>query len=190
MSEAVDRETRDPATGLYPTPVTLVTCVDDLGRPNIITLAWAGVVCSEPPQIGIAVRPSRHSYHILRRSGQFVVNIPSQEVLHATDVCGTVSGRDHDKFALTGLTPLPATKVSAPLIAQCPINLECVLRHQLALGSHDLFIGEVVAYHIRHDIIGEHGRPDFGKARPFAYNHGEYWGLGEFLGRNGLSRPQ
>jgi flavin reductase (DIM6/NTAB) family NADH-FMN oxidoreductase RutF len=163
--------------------------MDELGRPNIITLAWAGVVCSEPPQLGIAVRPSRHSYHILRRSGQFVVNIPTQDVLHATDVCGTVSGRDHDKFALTGLTPLPATRVSAPLIAECPVNLECLLRHQLALGSHDLFIGEVVVEHVRHDIMGEHGRPDFGKARPFTYTRGEYWGLGEFLGNHGLSRP-
>lgn len=185
-----DRETRPPATGLYPTPVVLVTCVDGMGKPNIITLAWAGVVCSEPPQLGIAVRPSRHSHAILRRSGQFVVNIPSQEQLHASDVCGTVSGRDHDKFALTGLTPLPATKVLAPLLAQCPVNLECVLRHVLALGSHDLFIGEVVAYHVRKDILGDHGRPDFGKARPFTYNQGEYWGLGELLGRHGLSRPK
>lgn len=185
-----DRETRAPATGLYPTPVTLVTCVDGMGKPNIVTLAWAGVVCSEPPQLGIAVRPSRYSHQLLRRTGEFVVNIPSQDLLRAADVCGTVSGRDHDKFALAGLTPLPATKVSAPLIAECPVNLECVLRHVLALGSHDLFIGEVVAYHVRKDIIGDHGRPDFGKARPFTYIHGEYWGLGELLGRQGLSRPR
>ncbi|MDP6347775.1 MAG: flavin reductase family protein [Dehalococcoidia bacterium] len=190
MASYEDRDSRDPGTGLYPTPVVMVTCVDDLGRPNIITLAWAGVVCSEPPQLGIAVRPSRHSHAMLRRSGQFVVNIPSQDLLHSTDVCGTISGRDQDKFALTGLTPLPATKVEAPLLAQCPVNLECLLRHRLALGSHDLFIGEVVAYHVRNDIIGERGRPDFGKARPFAYALGEYWGLGEMLGKNGLSRPR
>src|SRR5512136_2829296 len=131
------------STALFPVPAVLVTC--GVERPNIITLAWVGTVCSQPPMVGIAVRPERHSHHLLREVGEFVVNLPPAGLVAAVERCGTVSGRDHDKFALCNLTPLPAARVRVPLIAECPIHLECVVRQVLSLGTHDLFLGEVVA---------------------------------------------
>ena len=187
MSEAHAMETKSPTTALYPTPVALVTCVDGSQRPNIITLAWVGVVCSEPPQIGIAIRPGRYSHPIIEKTGQFVAAIPCEELLHAVDLCGTVSGRDVDKFDRTGLTPVPATKVSPPLIAECPVNMECLVRHKLSLGSHDLFVGEVVAVHVHRAVLNERGGIDFDKAKLITYSNREYRRLGELLERHGFS---
>jgi flavin reductase (DIM6/NTAB) family NADH-FMN oxidoreductase RutF len=188
MNAHREKQARAATVALYPVPVVLVTCTDDSGRPNIITLAWAGVVCSEPPQIGIAIRPGRHSHGLVEKSGQFVVNIPSEDLLEAVDICGTVSGRDVDKFARTGLTPEPALRVAPPLIGECPVNMECAVRQKLSLGSHDLFIGEVVAVHVDTAVLAEKGRIDFAKAKPFTYNQGEYWGLGNMLERHGFTR--
>lgn len=190
MEKARRKELRRPTTGLYPVPVVMVTCADESGRPNIITLAWVGVVCSEPPQIGISVRPHRYSYGLIERGGEFVVNIPSEDLLYATDLCGILSGQDGDKFERVGLTPEPATQVKPPLISECPVNLECVVRHKLPLGSHDLFIGEVVAVHMASAILDENRRIDFAKARPFTYNYREYRGLGKLLNRHGFSAPR
>lgn len=186
MSGQQGMETRKPTTALYPTPVVLVTCVDGSGRPNIITLAWAGVACSEPPHIGIAIRPGRYSHPIIEKTGQFVAAVPREEVLHAVDLCGSVSGRDVDKFERTGLTPKPATRVSPPLISECPVNMECVVRHKVTLGSHDLFIGEVLAVHIDRGLLDERGLIDFDKAKLIAYTNGEYRGLGGMLERQGF----
>ena len=188
MNARTQKQSRGGGVALYAVPVVLVTCVDDCGRANIITLAWVGVVCSEPPQIGIAIRPDRYSHGLIEKSGQFVVNIPGEDLLGAADICGTVSGRDVDKFARTGLTPEPASQVAPPLIAECPVNIECVLRHKLTLGSHDLFIGEVVAVHVDRTVLTEKGRIDFAKAKPVTYNQGEYWGLGCMLERHGFTR--
>lgn len=187
MTQTGAKITKQPGTDLYPRPVVMVTCVDKSQRPNIITLAWVGVVCSQPPQLSISVRPHRYSHSLIEKSGQFVVNVPSEELVHATDLCGTISGQDFDKFVEAGLTPQPATRVSPPLIAECPVNLECLVRHQLSLGSHDLFIGEVVVAHISEDILKESGTIDFGKARPLTYNAREYWGLGQMLEVHGFS---
>lgn len=187
MSEPQEMVTKRPTTALYPAPVVLVTCVDGSQRPNIITLAWVGVVCSEPPQIGIAIRPGRYSHPIIEKSGQFVAAIPSVELLRAADLCGTVSGRDVDKFDKAGLTPQPATKVSSPLIAECPVNMECLVRHRLSLGTHDLFIGEIIALHVHRSVLTEQGGIDFDKARLIAYCGGEYRRLGEMLERHGFS---
>jgi len=180
-------ETRKPSTALYPVPVALVTCIDETERPNIITLAWVGVVCSEPPQIAISVRPGRHSHPMIERTGQFVAAIPSEDLLHATDLCGVVSGREVDKFTRAGLTALPATNVKPPLIAECPVNIECLVRQKLPLGTHDLFIGEVVAVHVDPSVLNEKGSVDFAKAKPVTYCSGEYWGLGKLLERHGYS---
>jgi len=188
MNACPGKESRAGGVALYPVPVALVTCVDDSGRPNIVTLAWVGVVCSEPPQIGIAIRPDRYSHALTEESGQFVVNIPSENLLSAADICGTLSGRDIDKFARTGLTPEPASQATPPLIAECPVNMECMLRQKLPLGSHDLFIGEVVAVHVDSTVLTEKGRIDFAKAKPITYNQGEYWGLGNMLERHGFTR--
>ncbi len=177
---------KNPSTYLYPVPVVLVTC--GVEEPNIITLAWVGTVCSNPPMVGIAVRPERHSHHLIEESGEFVVNIPGEELLEATDRCGQISGRDSDKFAVTGLTPEPASEVRAPLIAECPVNIECKVRQKLELGAHDLFLGEVVAVHVGEQYLDDAGRRvNYDKVKPFVLTFAEYRGLTQSLGAYGFS---
>ncbi len=177
-----------PAVGLRPVPVVLVTCVDEQGRPNILTLAWVGVVCSIPPMLSIAVRPERFSHGLIKKSGQFVVNLPSENILWAADYCGTRSGRDVEKFAGAGLTIVPASEVKPPLVGECPINIECEVRHHLSLGSHDLFIGEVVALHAEESAIDENGALSAERANLIAYDLPAYVGLGNKVGRHGFSQ--
>ncbi|MEI9479234.1 MAG: flavin reductase family protein, partial [Deltaproteobacteria bacterium] len=143
------RKNLPPATLLFPTPVVLVTCVDEEGKPNIITLAWAGVVNTDPPMIGISIRPHRYSHACVKRTREFVVNLPSEEMVRKVDACGVISGRDVNKFATMGWTPVPAEKVKAPLIDECSVQLECQVKEILSLGTHDLFIGQVVAVHVK-----------------------------------------
>jgi len=177
-----------PSTALFPCPVVLVTCVDHTGKPNIITLAWAGVACSDPPMLGLGIRPHRYSYGLIEESGEFVVNIPTKKILKETDFCGMVSGKDVDKFSETGLTPEPAEKVKPPLIKECPVNIECVMKKKIPLGVHHLFLGEVVLVHVDQDILNEKGRIDFTKVSPFVYNHDEYWSLYQKIGIHGFSK--
>lgn len=180
------KTTKKPSIYLYPVPVVLVTC--GVEKPNIITLAWVGTVCSDPPMVGIAVRPSRHSHALIEETGEFVVNIPGEELLEATDRCGHLSGSEVDKFALTGLTAEPASEVNTPLIAECHVNMECKVRQKLELGAHDLFLGEVVAVHVDEEMLDEKGkRIDYGKARPFTLAFAEYRGLSEPLAKYGCS---
>ena len=177
---------KKPSTYLYPVPVVMVTC--GIEKPNIITLAWVGTVSSDPPMVGIAVRKERHSHRLIEESGEFVVNIPGDELLEATDHCGQVSGRDTDKFAATGLTPEPASEVKAPLIAECHVNMECKVREKLELGAHDLFLGEVVAVHVDEEYVDDSGRRvDYGKVKPFVLTFAEYRGLSEPLAKYGFS---
>lgn len=179
---------KPPFTMLYPVPVVLVTSADSSGKPNIITIAWTGTVCSDPPMLSISVRPSRYSHQLISESGEFVVNIPSMQLLEKTDYCGVVTGREVDKFQATGLTPVPASKVKAPLIDECPANLECVVKQTLSLGAHDLFIAEIVACHVEETLVDRRGRMDVSLAHPFVYNgNGEYWGVKDSLGPYGLS---
>ncbi|MEW6724259.1 MAG: flavin reductase family protein [Bacillota bacterium] len=173
---------------LLPVPAAMISCADAQGRPNIITLAWVGVVCSEPPMLGIGVRPNRHSHQMIVESGEFVVNIPSINQVKETDYCGLVSGRDTDKFAATGLTPAPGKWTKAPIIEECPVNVECRLRQVVELGSHDLFIGEVVGVQADAGTIGDNGRPDVSKIRPLAYAAGEYWSLGSEVAPRGIGK--
>jgi flavin reductase (DIM6/NTAB) family NADH-FMN oxidoreductase RutF len=187
MSSSFDFVLKTPTTALYPTPVVLVTCVEDSGRPNIITLAWVGVVCSEPPQIGIAIRPGRYSYPIIDKTKEFVAAIPTEDMLQVVDVCGTVSGRKVDKFKHVGLTPVAASKVRPPLIGECPVNLECVVKHKLALGTHDLFVGEVVAVQVSRSVLDAKGNVDLEKVRPLGYGLGYYARLGGKLQPLGFS---
>ncbi|MGE5415838.1 MAG: flavin reductase family protein [Acidobacteriota bacterium] len=179
------------ATILYPVPTVLVSCVDEAGKPNMITLAWVGTVCSEPPMLSISVRPSRYSHKLITMTGDFVVNIPSIDQLKQTDYCGVVSGADVDKFAATGFTAIPATKVKAPLIKECPVNIECVVRQTLNLGAHDMFIGEIVATHYNEEVLDAKGRLDVNKVKPFVYNGaGEYWGIDSEVGFYGFSKAK
>jgi flavin reductase (DIM6/NTAB) family NADH-FMN oxidoreductase RutF len=178
---------KKPGTVLYPVPVVLVSC--GLGqRANIITLAWVGTLCSEPPLVSIGVRPSRYSHGLIEEVGEFVVNVPDSEQVRWVDYCGVVSGRDEDKWAACGFTPAPATKVQVPVIAECPVNIECRVHRTLSLGSHDLFIGEVVAVQMDETVLGERDHLDFAKARPFAFLGGEYRQVGERLGTFGYSK--
>lgn len=184
----MDKVSCPVTTALYPVPVVLVSC--GIGRPNIITLAWVGTACSEPPMVAIAVRPSRYSHSLIQQAGQFVVNLPTTALLEALDRCGTVSGRDYDKFALCGLTPLPASRVQVPLIAESPIHLECVVRRTVSLGSHDLFLGEIVALEVDDALVGSDGRVNWEKADLLCYVAGTYHLLGEALAGHGFSRDR
>lgn len=177
-----------PKTELFPVPVVLVTCVDKEGKPNIITLAWAGVVCSEPPTLSISIRPHRYSYGLIKEQGEFVVNIPTTEIMKETDICGTVSGKDVDKFKLTKLTPEKAKFVKPPLIKECPVSLECRVKSSTKLGTHEMFIGEILAVHVDKSVTTPSGEIDYAKAKPFTYNVGEYWSLKEKIGFYGCTK--
>lgn len=179
---------KKPSSLFYPCPVTLVTCLDLKDRPNIITLAWIGVVCSDPPIISLGIRLGRYSNKMIEEHKEFVINIPTKNLLRKSDLAGMISGRDYDKFKKTGLTPEPASRVKAPLIKQCPLNLECVLKQKISLGSHDLFLGEVVAIHIDKKILDAEGNIDFKKADPILYSEGEYWSIGKEIGKYGFSK--
>jgi flavin reductase (DIM6/NTAB) family NADH-FMN oxidoreductase RutF len=179
-----------PWAALYPCPVVLATCVASDGKPNIIPLAWAGVACSDPPIIGLAIKPSRYSYKLIEESGDFVVNIPNMNLSKEADFCGMVSGRNVDKFKETGLTAKPSDKVKAPLIQECPVNLECVLKKKIHLGVHDLFLGEVVLVHVDKNTLDEKEEIDFNKVTPFVFmppparqHGGLYWGLSQEIER-------
>lgn len=179
---------KSPWTALFPCPVVLVTSTDSNGHPNIITLAWAGTVCSDPPMVSLGIRPHRHSYKLIEDSGEFVVNIPNEKILKQTDYCGIVSGKDVDKFSETRFTSIPSEIVKPPLIQECSVNIECVLRQKIPLGVHHLFLGEIVCVHVDEQILNEKGRICVSRAFPFVYCQGEYWSLHEKVGVYGFSK--
>lgn len=176
-----------PSTLLYPVPVVMVTSTDSSGKPNIITLAWAGTVNSEPPMLSISVRKERYSYGLIKEKGEFVVNLPTEKLSFATDICGVKSGRDTDKFKLAGLTPEKASAVGVPVIKECPVALECVVKNRLELGTHDMFIAEIVAVDVDESLLDEKGKLQLEKAGLICYSHGNYWTLGKPLGFFGYS---
>jgi flavin reductase (DIM6/NTAB) family NADH-FMN oxidoreductase RutF len=190
MEVDVSKVNLKPTTTMFPLPAMLITCVDASGKPNIITLAWVGIVNSDPPMVSISIRPGRHSHGLIKASQEFVVNIPSEKMIGKVDLCGVVSGRDVEKFSEAELTPMPAQEVSPPLIEECYVNLECKVKRIIPLGSHDLFLGEIVAIHIDDSVLKEKGRIDITKALPVAYCAGthEYWGLGKKLGWYGYTK--
>ena len=176
-----------PGNMLYPLPAVLVTSKSAEGAADVCTVAWAGTVCSDPVMVSISLRPSRKSYVNIRETGAFVVNITTEELAHATDFCGVRSGRDLDKFRAEGLLTEPAEKIDCPMLTASPVNLECRVREELALGSHTLFIGEVLAVHVDESYLDEKGRFDFAACRPLVYCHGEYRAIGRKLGSFGYS---
>lgn len=171
---------------LYPLPAVMVSCAEN-GKNNIITVAWAGTVCTNPPMLSISVRPERFSHGMIARTGEFVVNLTTKELARVCDYCGVKSGRDTDKFKETRLTAEPAEYVGAPLIAESPVNIECRVKDILKLGSHDMFLAEVLGVHINRAYLNDKGRLELNKAEPVVYSHGEYYGLGELLGSFGYS---
>lgn len=175
-----------PNETLYPVPVVLVSCLDrEASRANVITIAWCGIVASNPPLISVSIRPSRHSHKLMIAEREFVINIPTKDILKETDFCGMRSGKDTDKIKHCNFTSIQASKISSPMIKECPVNIECKLKDVLKLGSHDMFIGEVVAVHADLDILNQDGKIDYSKARPFVFNQGEYWDLGKKIGYYG-----
>lgn len=176
-----------PGNMLYPLPVVLVSTADHAGAKNVFTVAWTGTVCSAPPMVSISVRPERYSYHMIEETGEFVINLTTKELVFATDYCGVVSGREADKFEKMKLTPIRAEMVKAPLIAESPVNIECVVEDKKALGTHDMFIARVVAVHADEKYMDEKNRFCFDKAEPIVYSHGSYVSLGETLGTFGYS---
>lgn len=177
-----------PGTMIYPLPAVMVTCGDNPDNYNIITVAWTGTICSDPPMCYISVRKERHSHHLIKDNMEFVINLTTESLSKATDWCGVRSGRDFDKFKEMGLHAEPAQMVKAPLIAESPLNIECKVVEIKELGSHDMFIAEVVAVNADADYIDKGTQAfQFNHSRPLAYSHGKYYGLGEKLGGFGFS---
>ena len=172
---------------LYPVPAVMVSCGRPEERPNIITVAWAGTVCSSPAMVSISVRKERYSYDILKETGEFVINLITRDLTYATDFCGVRSGRDVDKFAQMHLTPLPSQHISAPGIAESPVNLECKVTQVIPLGSHDMFLAEVLGVTVDEKYMDENGKFHLNDAGLVAYSHGEYFELGKKLGSFGYS---
>ena len=176
-----------PGNMLYPVPAVMVSCGREGEKPNIITLAWVGNVCSDPVMLTISVRQSRYSYDIIKETGEFVVNLTNRELARACDWCGVKSGRDFDKYKEMGLTPSKSETVKAPGIAESPVSIECKVKDIVELGTHDMFVAEVTAVTVDDKYMDESGRFDLDAADLIAYSHGEYFTLGEKLGKFGFS---
>ena len=177
-----------PGNMLYPVPVVMVSCALPDEKPNIITIAWAGTVCTNPPMLSISVRPSRYSWHIIRESGEFVVNLTTEKLIRAADLCGVKSGRDVDKFTLTGLHAGKCAHLQhAPLIEESPVNIECRVVQVLSLGSHDLFLAQVAGVNVDNGYLDAKGAFDLNAAGLVTYSHGEYRTLGRKAGSFGFS---
>ncbi len=179
-----------PARPVYPSPAALITCVEAQGRPNIITLGEVfNISIASPVIVGIATRSATYSHGLITETGEFVVNQPTAAIARQVDQCGSVSGRDvADKFAEFGLTPVPASVVKPPLIAECPVNVECKVIGIQTIGDHDLFLGEVVAVHVDEDKLDADGNVLPARLDPLAYIAGEYWTLGKRVASHGFSR--
>lgn len=175
------------STQLAPVPPALVATGGSGFANNILTVAWTGIVCSDPPMLSIGVRPERFSIRALRETGEFTVNLPSVALAETADWCGVNSGRDHDKFAERGLTALPASRIGAPIIGECPLSLECRTKQTLELGAHHLFLAEILAVQVSEEFMNPDGSLDLEKANLLAYAHGHYYSLGREIGRFGFS---
>ena len=176
-----------PGNMLNPVPAVMVSVTDKEGKSNIITVAWAGTVCTNPPMVSISVRPSRYSYQILEETGEFVINLTNESLVKVCDYCGVVSGRDVDKFAKTGLTPIPMEHVHAMGIDESPVNMECKITEKRELGSHTMFIAEVVGVTVDDQYMDETGKFHINESGLVMYSHGEYFALGKKLGKFGYS---
>lgn len=176
-----------PGNMLYPLPAVMVTCGDIHGKSNIVTVAWTGTLCTNPPMVYIALRPERHSYELIRSSGEFVINLTNRQLVGATDYCGVRSGRDHNKWNDCRLTPEPADTVKCPLIRESPVNIECQIRQILTPGSHHVFIADVTAVHVEERYLDEKNTLHLDQAGLIAYSHGSYYDLGKTLGSFGYS---
>ncbi len=172
---------------IYPLPAVMVSCGHTPEEYNIITIAWTGTINSNPPMCSISVRPGRHSYDIIKRTGEFVINLTTEDLAKATDWCGCRSGRKYNKWEKMNLTPGKAQKVKAPIIEESPVNIECVVKNVIELGTHHMFIAEVVGVSVDDIYMNDENAFSFSKARPLVYSHGHYFGLGQLIGKFGWS---
>ncbi len=181
-----NKQSWKPGTMIYPLPAVLVSCGETEDEYNMLTIAWVGTVCTNPAMCYISVRPERHSYPIIRRTGEFVINLTNEALARATDWCGVKSGKDFNKFTEMGLTAVRGEQVSAPIIAESPLSIECKVRDIIPLGSHDMFLAEVVNIQADEQYLDpETGTFDLAKAKLITYSHGHYYKLGEEIGRFG-----
>ena len=176
-----------PGTMIYPLPAVLVSCGSSPQEYNVLTVSWTGTVCTNPPMCYVSIRPERHSYDIIKRNGCFVINLTTKSLARATDFCGVRSGRDCNKFKESGITPGKAEVVSAPTVDESPVSIECKVVDVRPLGSHDMFVGEIKSVTADSYLLDENGKLCLENARLVAYNHGEYYLLGEKLGFFGYS---
>ena len=187
---SMSRQYWKPSNMLYPVPAVLVSCADEDGRANVMTAAWAGTICSDPVMLSVSIRKERYSHAIIKRTGEFVVSLTTEKLAKVTDFVGVRSGKDIDKFALEGdlkITKSPSKFVKAPGIAESPVCLECKVKQILELGSHDMFIAEVLSTDIDEQYLDENEKFDLSAAGLIAYSHGEYYTLGTLLGKFGYS---
>lgn len=182
MSKAVWK----PGTLLSPVPVVMVSC-GDMKKANIITVAWTGIVNTNPAMVYISVRPERHSHKIISETKEFVINLVTRELVKKTDQCGVYTGGKMDKFKKFSLTPEKASKVSAPIIKESPVNIECKVEQIIKLGTHDMFLARIVAVNVDESLIDENGKLELKKAKLIAYSHGDYLELGKKVGSFGYS---
>lgn len=176
-----------PGNMVYPLPAVLVTCTDKNGNDNVLTIAWTGTICTDPALAYISVRPERHSYNMIKETGEFVINLTTEELCFATDYCGVRSGKDEDKFAKCSLTKEKAVSVKAPLIKESPVNIECRVREIKEYGSHTMFVADVLNIHADEKYMDEKGKFCLEKADPICYSHGTYFTTGKKLGTFGYS---
>ena len=176
-----------PGNMLYPLPAVMVSCQRKEEKPNIITVAWVGTVCTDPAMVFVSIRPQRYSYDIIRETGEFVINLTTEQLTRAADYCGVRSGRDVDKFQEMHLTPCTSRNVSAPGIMESPVNIECKVKEIIKLGSHDMFLAEVVGVDVDEECLDENGKFHLNETGLIAYSHGEYFSLGDYVGKFGYS---
>lgn len=183
----MEKELWKPGNMLYPLPAVMVSCMEEGKKPNIITVAWTGTVCTNPPMVYISVRPERYSYEIIKNSGEFVINLTTEQLCRAVDYCGVRSGRDVDKFKEMQLTPSVSETVQAPGILESPVNIECRVEEIKELGSHHMFLAQVTAVRVDKKYMDERGRFDLSQSYPLIYSHGEYYKTGARIGKFGYS---
>lgn len=187
LIQNMKKELWKPGNMLYPLPAVMVSCQEKGNIPNIITVAWTGTVCTNPAMVYISVRPERHSYDIIKNSGEFTINLTTKSLAKATDFCGVRSGRDVDKFKELHLTAHAGEKTAAPYIEECPVNIECRVQKIMELGSHHMFLATVEGVHVDSRFLDEKGKFDLNRSELIVYSHGEYFDLGDKLGTFGYS---
>ena len=176
-----------PGNMVYPLPAVLVSCGDKAGNINVMTAAWTGTICSDPPIVYVSVRKERYSHHMILETGEYVINLTTEKLAWATDFCGVRSGRDMDKFKEMKLTPVQGELEYAPMVAESPVSIECRVTNVMELGSHDMFMAEVTAVYVDEQYMDEKGTFHLEKAAPLVYSHGQYYGLGRHLGGFGYA---